>query len=75
VCCGWREDVNGLALYKDFSGVWKMRAAEYFDKGTLAGYVFANEAQDLAVVQFHGNLFQCMHAGKRFINLAYLQEE
>ncbi|GAI70256.1 unnamed protein product, partial [marine sediment metagenome] len=75
LCGGWRGDVNRPALYKDSSGVRQMRAAQYFDKGALAGTILANEAQDLAAAQLHGDVFQCVHAGKRFIDPAHLQED
>lgn len=67
--------MNGLALYKDLSGVRKMRAAEHFDKGAFAGAIFTDEAQDFTSVQFHGDIFQGLDAGEGFINLAHFQKE
>jgi hypothetical protein len=61
------------ALYKNFSGVRKMRTAQNFYKCALAGAILANEAQNLTSVQFHRYVFQSMHAWKRFSDVAHFQ--
>ena len=62
------------AFYEDVSSIRKMGATQHLDKGAFAGAILANETQDFSAVQFHGDVFQCMHAGKRFIDLAHLQD-